>query len=99
VIVSTTYVNEAQRATSVVLIERGRRVAAGTPDEVIAGVPGAVGVVRSGARPPGESWRWGRSWRVWAPDGNLPAGAEPRRPDFDDAVIVAQLELEAAVET
>lgn len=98
VVVSTTYVNEAQRATSVILMERGRAVASGTPDDVIAAVPGAIGVVRSGAQPPGQSWRWGKTWRLWAPDGNLPQEAEARTPDFNDAVIVAELKLETAVE-
>jgi len=98
VIASTTYVNEARRATSVILMERGRMTASGTPDEVIARVPGAVGVVRSEPRPPGHSWRWGRTWRLWAPNGNLPPNAEPRSPDFDDAVIIAELALEKAAQ-
>jgi hypothetical protein len=32
---------------------------------------------------------------VWAPDGELPAGAERTGPDFDDAVVVAELAAQA----
>jgi ABC-2 type transport system ATP-binding protein len=91
VVVSTTYLREAQRAGTVVLLEQGRALVVGSPEQVIHSVPGAVGVVQQGRRPPGESWRWGRSWRVWAPDGVLPPGARRIEPGFDDAVIVSEL--------
>ena len=75
VVVSTTYVNEAQRATSVILMERGRAVASGTPDDVIAAVPGAIGVVRSGAQPrvnPGDGARRGGSGRPTGTSRRMP---------------------------
>jgi hypothetical protein len=63
----------------------------------LRGVPGAVGTaVRTGAGRPGPlSWRRGAGWRVWAPGGKLPAGVERIDPDFDDAVVVAELAAEA----
>lgn len=94
--VATTYVNEAARAASVVLLEAGVMVASGTPDDILRGVPGALGTTRAASRPTLLSWRRGDSWRVWAPDGDLPDGAEAVRPDFSDAVVAASLAHERA---
>jgi len=91
VVVATTYVAEASRATSVVLLERGHTITTGSPAEIVAAVPGAVGVVAAGARPAGSAWRWGAMWRVWDRGGVLPDGAEPVTPSFADAVIIATL--------
>jgi ABC-2 type transport system ATP-binding protein len=98
VVVATTYVNEAARAASVVLLEAGKVLASGSPDAILRGVPGVVGTAphpRAGGRPGPLSWRRGAGWRVWAPDGELPAGAERTGPDFDDAVVVAELAAQA----
>ena len=93
VVVATTYVNEAARAASVVLLEAGKVLASGSPDAILRGVPGVVGIAaRAGTVRPGPlSWRRGVGWRVWAPTGELPEGVEPATPDFDDAVVVAEL--------
>ena len=91
VVATTTYVDEAQRASTVMLLEQGRSIATGTTAEIVAAIPGALGVVRSAVQPGVLSWRWGATWRVWAPANDLPAGAEPLRPGFEDAVIIASL--------
>ena len=91
VVASTTYVDEARRASTLTLLEGGRSIATGSPSQVVAAVPGRLGVVRGGAQPPGLSWRWGRTWRVWAPSGVLPVSAEPQQPDLEDAVVIAAL--------
>jgi len=92
--VATTYVNEAARATSVVLLEAGKVLASGTPEDILRSVPGAVGAQPGADRPSPLSWRRGASWRVWAPAGRLPEGAQPVQPDFEDAVVVAALASE-----
>ncbi len=92
VAVATTYVNEAARAASVVLLEAGNVLASGSPGGILRGVPGAVGTA---ARRAPLSWRRGAGWRVWGPDGELPAGVERTSPDFDDAVVVAELAAQA----
>ncbi len=91
VVVATTYVEEARRGSSVVLLEAGRVLAAGTPAQIIAGVPGRVGSVAGSARPGGVAWRRGTGWRVWSPSGQLPDSAAPVKPTFNDAVMVASL--------
>ncbi len=91
VAVTTTYVNEAARAASVVLLEAGKVLASGSPEDILHGVPGALGTARGGDRPTPRSWRRGASWRVWAPAGSLPDCVQPVQPDFEDAVVVAAL--------
>jgi len=91
VVVATTYVDEANRGSQVLLMDQGKAIATGSPSDIIGAVPGTMGVVRGSDRPPGQSWRWGASWRVWAPADDLPDGAEPVAPTFADAVMVAAL--------
>lgn len=90
VVVATTYVNEAARAGSVVLLESGRTIARGTPGDILRSIQGAIGSTRERV-PVAHSWRRGREWRVWAPSGELPEHVVPVEPDFDDAVVVAAL--------
>jgi ABC-2 type transport system ATP-binding protein len=91
VAVTTTYVNEAARAAHVVLLEAGKVLASGSPEAILRGVPGALGSAPGADRPTHLSWRRGAIWRVWAPTGRLPDGAQPVPPDFEDAVVVAAL--------
>ena len=90
VVVATTYLDEAERAATVLVLDRGRALLAGTPDEVLAATPGLV--VEGTARPQGvPSWRRGARWRAWSPDGSTPPGTSPVDVDLEDAAIVAQL--------
>jgi ABC-2 type transport system ATP-binding protein len=90
VVVATTYLDEAERAATVLVLDRGRSLLSGTPEEVVAATPGLV--VEGAARPDGlPSWRRGARWRVWSPDGSAPPGTSPVTLDLEDAVIVAQL--------
>jgi len=91
VAVSTTYVNEAARSALVVLLEAGKVVTSGSPAQILDAVPGALGVMDGAARPAALSWRRGAAWRVWDPAGVLPAGARRVTPDFQDAVVAAEL--------
>ncbi len=90
VVVATTYLDEAERTGSLLVLDRGRPLVAGTPEAVLAGMPGAV--LDAPARPSrGTAWRRGARWRVWSPDGSAIAGASPAAHDLEDAVIVAAL--------
>jgi ABC-2 type transport system ATP-binding protein len=71
VVLATSYLDEAERAVEVLALDAGRVLATGTPQEIIAAMPGTLRV--SDARPEGgarrRSWRRGGRWRVWDPPG------------------------------
>jgi ABC-2 type transport system ATP-binding protein len=93
VALATTYLDEAERAATVLVLDQGRALLSGTPDEVLAAVPGRV--VEASARPGGvPAWRRGARWRAWSPDGSSLPGATEVAPDLEDAVVVAQLARE-----
>jgi ABC-2 type transport system ATP-binding protein len=95
VLFSTTYIDEAERAVVVLVLESGSPLLQGSPEALTAALPGAVFALpaeAATARPaPDRSWRRGRVWHVWAPDGAVPASADPLAADLSDAVIVAAL--------
>jgi len=99
VVLATTYLDEAERATSVLVLDAGRELASGPPDEIVAATPGVLRA--AAARPDGpaaeRAWRRAGRWRVWDPEpdpGAVPGGAEPIRPDLQDAVTVAAIARE-----
>jgi ABC-2 type transport system ATP-binding protein len=106
VVLATSYLDEAERAFDVLALDAGRELAAGTPEEIVAAMPGTLRV--SDARPEGEArpraWRRGGRWRIWdppGPPGPAAGGAagQPGRalaPDLQDAVTVAILARELA---
>jgi ABC-2 type transport system ATP-binding protein len=71
VVLATSYLDEAERAVELLALDAGRVLATGTPQEIIAAMPGTLRV--SDARPEGEdrrrSWRRGGRWRIWDPPG------------------------------
>jgi ABC-2 type transport system ATP-binding protein len=98
VILATTYLDDAQRATEVLVLDAGQALASGTPDQIIREMPGSVRATNAPpAGPVGErAWRRGATWRVWCPPGTAhPDGAgtlgTPAEADLQDAVIVAAL--------
>ncbi|HEY1644361.1 MAG TPA: ATP-binding cassette domain-containing protein [Streptosporangiaceae bacterium] len=97
VVVATTYLDDASRAASVLVLDGGRALAAGTPEEIVAALPGTI---TAPAEPPGpaeqsRSWRRAGAWRVWVPPGVPAPAGQPVAPDLQDAVTVAALAREA----
>lgn len=88
-LISTTYVDEAERADVVVALEEGRVLASGSVDSIVDSMPGRL---FSSSRSMGaSSWHRGRAWRVWSPDGADVPTATPTEPDLADVVTVAAL--------
>jgi ABC-2 type transport system ATP-binding protein len=88
ILATTTYLEEAERGTTVLALEQGRTLAAGTIDEVrraMTGVIAEVGPVFDGP----YRWRRGGSWRAWFPNGDPPTGAVAVDPDLTDLLTVA----------
>jgi len=96
VVIATSYLDEAERAAHVLVLDAGRQIAVGTPDQIVAAMPGTL---RASDALPSEAdrpraWRRAGRWRVWDPAGA--AGSPPVRPDLQDAVTVAILGRELA---
>lgn len=87
VVASTTYLDEAERATTVTLLHEGRRLASGTPQSIVEGIPGAV-YDRAAPDDRDRAWRRGARWRQWDPAADPAAGIEPT---LEDAAIVHEL--------
>jgi ABC-2 type transport system ATP-binding protein len=102
VVLATSYLDEAERASSVLALDAGRELAQGTPAQIVAAMPGTLQA--TDAPPQGEArrraWRRGGRWRIWDPDGRpgpaAGAGAAMVTPDLQDAVTVAILARELA---
>ena len=88
-IMTTTYTDEAERTASVVLLSEGTVLLSGSADDLVAAMPGAVGVVDA-PTDPALAWRVGPVFHEWFPNV-LPDDVEPLRPDLEDACIVADL--------
>lgn len=93
VVVTTTYVDEASRGSSVLTLDEGSVLAAGSVADVIGSMPGRIYEV-----PVKESnaWRRGHSWRVWTEDTYEPVTGSEVVPDLADVVTVAALRREVS---
>ncbi|WP_255595965.1 ATP-binding cassette domain-containing protein [Cellulomonas sp. C5510] len=95
VLVTTTYLDEAERAASVLVLDRGTEVYRGDPARAADRVRGSVLVSSAGQARPAVGgtdgalavWRRGRARHALVPAG---AGGPP--PDLEDAVIALTLE-------
>jgi len=96
VVLATSYLDEAERAHDVLVLDAGTVLATGTAEQIVAAMPGTLTVTSE--RPAGEAgrraWRRERRWRVWDPAARDAAGAVA--PDLQDAVTVAILARELA---
>ncbi|MBI4259457.1 MAG: ABC transporter ATP-binding protein, partial [Actinobacteria bacterium] len=93
VVLATSYLDEAERAEHVLVLQEGSPLLEGSPDGLIGEVPGAV-VEGRGAEEAPFRWRRGVRWRAWSPGGAVPAGCSRVEPDLQDAVTVAALRAE-----
>ena len=90
VVMSTTYMEEAERCSHVLALENGYALLAGPPDVVTALMPGDV-VTADAPSEPRLAWRKGASFRQWWPKG-APDGIRSAPTRLEDAVIVASLD-------
>jgi ABC-2 type transport system ATP-binding protein len=100
VVLATTYLDEAERCASVLVLDSGTMLATGTAEQIVAAMPGSLRAVP--AKPDGEAgrraWRRAGKWRVWDPDGARAGAGQGQgqsvdriTPDLQDAVTVAAL--------
>ena len=104
VVLATSYLDEAERAHHVLVLDAGSELASGTADQIVAAMRGTLTVADT--RPAGEAgrraWRREGRWRIWDPgadggnDRDTDRGHGAVRPDLQDAVTVAALARELA---
>jgi ABC-2 type transport system ATP-binding protein len=76
VVLATSYLDEAERAHDVLVLDAGTVLGSGTAEQIVAAMPGTL--TSTSERPAGEagrrSWRREGRWRVWDPAGPDTAG-------------------------
>jgi len=90
VVMATTYLDEAERATTCLVLDHGATLASGAPAAILAGTPGTLTTGRAPAGPAELSWRRGYETRSWHP-GPPRDGEEPISADMEDSVIAYTL--------
>ncbi|MDR2988693.1 MAG: ABC transporter ATP-binding protein [Nocardiopsaceae bacterium] len=100
IVLSTTYLDEAERCASILVLYSGRTLATGTAEKIIAAMPGSLRVasVKPGGEAARRAWRRAGTWRVWD-SGDADSTSAPTKdragdriaPDLQDAVMVAAL--------
>jgi ABC-type multidrug transport system ATPase subunit len=96
VLMSTTYLDEAERAAHLLVLDGGRVLVQGSYDQVRADF---AGVITRTDEPVRAEWAWrrGRSLHEYWPGANPPAEATAVAPDLEDIVIALSLARRDAV--
>ena len=96
VLMSTTYLDEAERAAHLVVLDSGKILVQGAYDQVRAGF---TGVVTQTGEPARAEWAWrrGRVHHEYWPGAGPPPGATVVAPDLEDIVIALSLARRSAV--
>lgn len=91
VMMTTAYLDEAERAAHILALEGGVEIASGAREAILDSVPGSIW--RTSERPPGAALRWrrGSRWHSWTEDGLSPAGAQRVEPDLTDILTARTL--------
>ena len=95
VVISTTYLDEAERASRLVALDEGRVLVEGSYDDIRLRFRGVVTESGEPARPE-WSWRRGRSRREFWLDADPPTGRAIVEPDLEDIVIALSLARRAS---
>jgi ABC-2 type transport system ATP-binding protein len=90
VALATTYLDEAERSSSVLVLDSGHALASGTTDEVLHSLRGTITATE---RPVDRrrAWRRGRVYHEWHPEGAGGSGP-PDAVDLEDVVIAEMLQ-------
>jgi ABC-2 type transport system ATP-binding protein len=90
VAMATTYLDEAERSSTVLVLDAGHALASGTTDEVIRSLPGTITVTE---HPDNRrrAWRRGRVYHEWHPDEGSGA-RQADAVDLEDVVIAEMLQ-------
>ncbi|MYU22521.1 ABC transporter ATP-binding protein [Streptomyces sp. SID8352] len=95
VVMATTYLDEAERATTCLVLDHGTTLASGAPATILERTPGTLTTGRAPAGPAELSWRRGYDTRSWHP-GPPRDGETPIPADMEDSVIAYTLAAQRA---
>jgi ABC-2 type transport system ATP-binding protein len=98
VLMSTTYLDEAERAAELVVLDAGHVLASGPYDDIRAGFGGVVTIAGEPARP-SWAWRRGTTFHEYWPQSDAPPEARRVEPDLEDIVIALSLATRSAAVT
>lgn len=87
VLMATTYLDEAERASSAIVLEAGKTLLEGTPAQIVAACPGMV-IATGQPQRPEFAWRSGSVFHEWFPDAGH---GTPVALSLEDVCIVASL--------
>ncbi len=91
VLLTTTYLDEAERAGTLLALDAGRTLASGPLDDVLASFTGAITVTTAPERPD-WAWRRGREHHeCWPPGTMPPPDAVVVTPDLEDVVVALSM--------
>jgi ABC-2 type transport system ATP-binding protein len=90
VLMSTSYLDEAERCASIVVLHEGEVLLAGTPDEALGSLDGVVLTVDRPVHSE-RAWRRGRTFREWWPTGETPTSGMPAQLTLEDVVIASSI--------
>jgi ABC-2 type transport system ATP-binding protein len=90
VVMSTTYLDEAERAAQLLVLDQGRVLLQGSYDDLRAGFRGTITRGPSAVRPQ-WSWRRGRERREYWPAADQPDDRILVEPDLEDLVVALSL--------
>jgi ABC-2 type transport system ATP-binding protein len=90
VAMATTYLDEAERSSTVLVLDAGHALASGTTDEVLRSLPGTISVTKQPVDRR-RAWRRGRVYHEWHPDGGI-SGEQVAAADLEDVVIAEMLQ-------
>lgn len=91
VVMSTTYLDEAERTASLLALDGGRTLASGTLQDVLDSFKGAIARTATAHR---RAWAWrrGREYHeYWPATADLPPDSVAVTPDLEDVVIALSL--------
>ena len=93
VIFATTYLDEAERATKVCLLDEGKLLAAGPPAEITAEMPGQLWLSETAQQANSRNWRRGNKTYAWTETAATAPGSDfsPAAYDLENANIVLLL--------
>jgi ABC-2 type transport system ATP-binding protein len=93
-VMTTTYLDEAERASAVLALDDGHTLAWGTLEQVKASLPGRI---FSTSFPMDWQYRWrrGTTWRLWSASGEAPPGARLVDHDLSDVLTAVALSRES----